>query len=111
MDESVIKHLEQQQVGTLKLSAAIRIGAMMHPQGVGSYFYDGKTCAIGAAYFGCGLTGAPRPAMAEEFQSRIPTSIEAERVFTHEVGRSISQANDDGWTREQIADWLEKKGY
>src|ERR1700741_3225132 len=50
MDESIVKHLEQPQVGTLKLSEAMRIGARLRPQCSGYLFNNGASCALGAAY-------------------------------------------------------------
>lgn len=53
MDESVVKEFEQQQVGKLKLSQAIRIGAALRPYAKGDVremWRQGRSCALLAAY-------------------------------------------------------------
>src|SRR5258706_3257598 len=45
----------QQTVGKMRLSGAIRIGARIRPQCEGSFFEDGRSCAMGAAMEGSGL--------------------------------------------------------
>ncbi len=103
MDESIVKHLEQQQI--TKLSQAIRIGARLRPQCFdGNIFSGGKSCAIGAAYEG--VTGrtfkGPRYSRVEEIFPDL----------TFALTEQIWMWNDsDGLTREQIADKLEKLGY
>lgn len=93
----------------MKLSEAIRRGALLKPQGHGDFFYNGKTCALGAA-----LDAAGR---LHDFDvSTIATLWPVEQTKTaHPVtgrldilGFNITSLNDVfGWTREQIADWVE----
>lgn len=100
MDESIVRHLEQPQVGTLTLSAAIRIGAKLRPQCFfGGFHSDGKTCAIAAAaeaIYG-DYTFAGKFAMTLTHDFRIPLG----EIYTR---------NDAGQSREEIADWLESQG-
>lgn len=108
MDESVIKHLEQPKVGTLKISEAMRIGARLRPQARGLYFTEGSSCALGAAYEG--VTGKYHEAGAD-FEG--PSMVDWFKSYFgvgHELGLDIAIRNDEGQTREQIADWLEAQG-
>ena len=59
MDESVVRVFEEQKVGKLKLSEAMRIGAKIRPQCL-HVLYDGvSSCALGAIYEGA--LGKPAP--------------------------------------------------
>lgn len=49
----------------MKLSEAIRLGAMLRPQGFGHVLKDGRSCALGAAYEAIGLD-ASKPFMTVE---------------------------------------------
>ncbi len=110
MDESVVKHLERPQVGTLKLSEAIRIGARMRPQCTGTFFSVGKSCAIGAAMDALGLKR-----FSEEYKDKNvcwPYNDAAKRFgVSLSMMEEIYGKNDSGQSREQIADWLESIGY
>jgi len=94
----------------MKLSEAIRLGAMLNPQGFGHnriYGPDGTkfTCALGAAeeagYNFAGILTGPLvfhppikcPACACYFYSEVPVMI----VHLNDLHR---------WTREGIADWV-----
>lgn len=107
MDQAEVLKFEQ-QVGKLKLSEAIRIGAKMKPKQGACYWSrdEDSCCALGAAAFGAGWTGYGEIGMvafiASHFQ--IPCDIENE-IHWRNVMRG------DGWTREKIADWLESQGY
>lgn len=108
MDESVVKEFEQQQVGTLKLSQAMRIGARMRPQTrAGCLFVDGASCALGAAYEG--LTGKTC-GTSEYHKVRQAFPAVNGKDGLNNLGFQIARKNDRGWTREAIADWLESKG-
>lgn len=110
MDESVIKHLKQPyrervlEGVPMKLSEAIRIGAKKRPQCSGTFFNDyGESCAMGAAMevmFGA---------------SRMNVKIEHLKGATdhlpNDIYMDVISMNDGGVTREQIADWLEAKGF
>lgn len=88
-----------------KLSAAIRVGAKLRPQGFGIAFGDGKSCALGAAYeahFGEQYTGGkffPFTLMGQTFG--IDGSI---------IDAIWNKNDKHRWTREHIADWLESQG-
>lgn len=121
MDESVVKHLERPQVGTLKLSEAIRIGARIRPQCAGAPFVDGRSCAWGAAAEGMGhpyiSTIWSLGAIEYALQRCQVDKREATRTFLGPTGVAGSlidhvwRLNDSGWTRESIADWLQSIGY
>lgn len=107
-DESVGKKLEQweqeqnaSRVGTLKLSEAIRIGARLRPQCKRSFFYYGKSCAIGAAIEGIGLKDAD---LVRVLRTRFA------KAWDSGVLNKVYAMNNSGQTREQIADWLEAQG-
>jgi hypothetical protein len=87
----------------LKLSAAIRIGALMHPQGRHLVYSHGKTCALGAA-----IAGRGGDLGREDYEYRESVLPD---VWGTPLAEEIIARNDfNGWTREQIADWLESKG-
>jgi len=82
----------------MRLSEAIRLGALWGPQIQGTYVSEqGGSCALGAAIQALGLK--PEFGYAE-----------LRRVFpdlSQSLVEAIVQRNDFlGWTREQIADWL-----
>jgi hypothetical protein len=95
----------------MKLNEAIRLGAMLHPQGFGSYAttnLNGRvlaTCTIGAA----------RMAGFSSFfnwRRAAPPIWCPECVGLRDLGSTIIHLNDDHcWTRERIADWLEASGH
>jgi hypothetical protein len=109
MDLSEIKKFEQAEVGTLKLSDAIRVGAPMHQQG--TFYYDreaGTTCAMGAAAFGAGWTPESGDMLA--FLSRtFPHIPEAIEVKVH--GMNACRRIGPEFSYQGIADWLEAQGY
>ena len=91
----------------LKLSEAIRLGAMMKPQGFGAYFTGGGSCAIGAA-----LDAIGRRRLAEVHWPILMCRLDAAMIPVQMpegcVGTVIAYMNDDyKWTREEIADWVE----
>lgn len=101
MDESIVKHLEAPARIT-KLSEAIRIGARIRPQVRSRFFIDGKSCALGAAYEG--MTGF-QPSEEMMYEHVLPVL-----GITQCLAESVAHKNDKGWTREAIADYLEKAG-
>lgn len=106
MDESVVKVFEEQGVGKLKLSAAIRIGAQMTTQCSRVYVdMQGGACAIGAAYVAekgyYPASWNPDDFIDWRRTKGLPQSLLME----------VYQRNDRGESREQIADWLEAQGY
>jgi len=107
----------------LRLSEAIRLGAMLKPQGSGAdsirYRHVTATCALGAA---CEAVGAEyREAGADLYGAvsarwpwvtraleALPNGDPWPMYYTHRsVADAIYTLNDHGWTREQIADWVE----
>ena len=84
----------------LKLSILIRLGCSMHPQGKEWNYFEGRTCAMGAAWKASGDPSWPR------FCAQWCVALRDARVDLVE----IFKRNDRGETREQIADWLESKG-
>lgn len=108
----------------MRLSEAIRLGAMLKPQGYTALVSSNgrRTCAIGAALDACGhlhvqksseLPFQWREHMA--FRSPCPDCGSDgfvywpdEEVNLGQALTTISHLNDEHhWTREQIADWVE----
>lgn len=112
-----------------KLSRAIREGAKLRPQCTGDYTLtreiDGQivdcTCALGAAFEA--ITGRlPLRDFLDDndrvlrtirrstgLSWTIQVNLPAGDLQTHPLA-ATSILNDSGWTREQIADWLESQG-
>lgn len=94
----------------MKLSEAIRLGAMLKPQGFGLGAGGAKaqaTCALGAAYEAAHVIGS-WPALVLAF----PQLTHIEKLACPVCGDTqdglIAHINDDHlWTREAIADWIE----
>lgn len=108
---------------TLKLSGAIRIGAKLRPQAKQYLFENGKSCALGAAYevvygypgdgvlsFPSSHSGMDPKDCAEWLGNRLSRAFPEIRRLPGGV-QDVWEKNDHGWTREQIADWLESQGY
>ena len=106
----------------MKLSEAIRLGAMLRPQGFGRVLdRNGRTCALGAAYEAVGIS-LTQPGeipknwlpMLDYAPWSIPcpacggrqTKADNYRKFT--FGETVvTHLNDvHKWTREAIADWV-----
>lgn len=103
----------------MKLSEAIRLGAMLRPQGFGRFFTGNarigrRSCALGAAGEAAGILNATAATRkwedSWELQKRFP--ILATRVYgTSDIRTTqgvIQQMNDHGMSREQIARWVEQ---
>jgi hypothetical protein len=99
----------QQKVGKLKLSEAIRIGAKIRPQCEGAFFRDGRSCAMGAAMEGSGLSYDPARAASPAAVARFPELFFTGTHYTN-LGREIFMRNDCHESRESIATWLEQQG-
>jgi hypothetical protein len=93
----------------MKLSEAIRLGAMLKPQGFGGNTTGPMatvTCALGAAYEAaevahCWIALSRRFPILMRIEWLVCPACD-ERVET-----PIPHLNDDHrWTREQIADWV-----
>lgn len=106
----------------LKLSEAIRLGAMLTPQGFGNDALSGEArCALGAAAAAAGMQCIFTLHLLVErwpflhTEVAYPTSTHRRiRLETTRAGdllllrSAIWRLNDvSGWTREQIADWVE----
>lgn len=106
----------------MKLSAAMREGAKLRPQAIGAYFYDGKSCALGAAaealdaaMYERGSDRAVEKLLGNQFglwgrkTTKLPCPAGCHTEYI--VGHMITHLNDDhDWEREAIADWLEGLG-
>jgi hypothetical protein len=105
----------------MRLSEAIRLGAMLKPQAFGRYFDQGRSCAMGAALEARGFCAASNDfptQVSEEWwpwtrngDARCPMLCAAWKRDWHErpdcFRAVIAHLNDSHkWTREQIADWV-----
>jgi hypothetical protein len=101
----------------LQLSEAIRLGAMLRPQGLGAYLRDGKSCALGAALEAVGTV----PSQLESAGTTLGEIIHRWSVaavgarcprcrgsyYVMTVVEAIVHLNDHHhWSREEIADWV-----
>jgi hypothetical protein len=86
----------------MRLSEAIRLGALWGPQIRGAYVSEqGGSCALGAAIQALSL----KPEFGYAELRRVFPGLRQPLV------EAIVQRNDFlGWTREQIADWLVSSG-
>lgn len=101
----------------MKLSDAIRLGAMLRPQAVGELFKDGGSCAIGAAIEACGISVASVDLNYDPIRAQwpwvmvmrdvAPGAIDVSEVAPIDALEIIWRLNDLAhWTREQIADYI-----
>ena len=91
----------------MKLSEAIRLGAMLDPQVRGAFFTAEGTCALGAA--AAALHGdAESLIQAFPVLSTSSTCPACDRFwFRDSVSGLIMHLNDyHGWSRTRIADWV-----
>jgi len=89
-----------------KLSDAIRLGATFKPQCTGTFFDNGRSCALGAALDAM-ATDDPN-----ELVRRFPHLEQHRNSFGWTLYSIIVELNDqEHWTRERIASWLESIGY
>ena len=96
----------------MKLSEAIRLGAMLRPQTFASFFGDDGSCAIGAASEAAGLRVGRAVDVDGLRKMWAPIwAIKAQCPVCDKrrgVASIIGHINDDHrWTRDQIADWVE----
>lgn len=109
MDLTEVRHFDV-QVGQIKLSTAMRLGALMRPQGFFRPFNRGMSCALGAAWEGMGHPYDPMMTSAE-IRRTLGTDRVSVELILH-VGHGITSLNDtEGWTRERIADLIAALGY
>jgi len=105
----VNEHAQHTSEGPMKLSEAIRLGAMMMPQAFRTLLTDDGACALGAALLAVGAQPeeAVRSALnrwpwASTVSADCPRCGRSRTVF-----RVITHLNDrHRWTREQIAKWV-----
>lgn len=111
----------------MKLSEAIRLGAMLKPQAFGEVNSSKGTCALGAAFEAAGLPiqyGAAvgglntrshlGPAMCHVIVPQAWFDLLEQQVvtcpecsFNNAISEVIPHLNDHHkWTRERIADWV-----
>lgn len=100
----------------MKLSEAIREGAKRRPQTQNTFFSNGASCALGAAYEHLeGFSALMYDSEDIEFELivkfpvleyAVQSPVDAE--MEDSLFNIISDLNDvRNWTREQIADWVE----
>lgn len=99
----------------MNLWTAIRLGAMLRPQGRLAYFHDGRSCAWGAA---CEAVGATFVNAAGNLCADIPATMRWE-FLPHpqcpecsdgiiSMFHLVAHLNDTHrWSRERIADHIE----
>lgn len=100
----------------MKLSEAIRLGAMTGPQCQSTFYYRGATCALGAAHMATGhlVHGDLLEAALDAEQAwglhderAIPCPAQCSLALTCGFDVITHLNEDHNWTREQIADWVE----
>lgn len=99
----------------MKLSEAIRLGAMNRRQAFKAYFCrsENTTCAIGAAIDAMGRLGNEWTCLSAVAEDLFPILVGhyvdcPVTGNTRSVFLLITELNDiHRWTREQIADWVE----
>lgn len=100
----------------MRLSEAIRLGAMLRPQGFGRGFDGSGTCAWGAAFEAAGYipknelfdsTWMPRWGQ-HAFHAIFDVRRQCPQCSRKYDTEMVVHLNDEHrWTREQIADWIE----
>jgi hypothetical protein len=104
IDEKAVGESQEVQQRITKLSQAIREGCKTTRQVAMVYIdHRGGACAIGAAMIAMGID----PTGLRSF-----SQLRKILGFPNGLHGPIADRNDNmGWTREQIADWLEAQGY
>lgn len=95
----------------MKLSEAVREGCKRGPQLKCDLYVlpSGASCFYGAAMLGLGMGDGYS---LSSLMTRLPSAQAAMYAFQDAHGYTPMDANDTrGWTREQIADWMESKGF
>ena len=105
----------------IRLSTAIRKGINRFPEQITqAYFKVNRACALGCAIYT--VYGVPDESLIDELVDDFPELHQDEyhikptgevqhKLNTDNLKDVIVSLNDDfGWTREQIADWLESEG-
>ena len=104
----------------MKLSEAIREGGKIRPQAFGTYFdEENRSCALGAASEGSGFryeqtrgsVTARFAKLEKHLRQHFPMLWQSQsESIASDLWYAISERNDDGMTRSEIADWLEAQG-
>lgn len=90
----------------MKLSEAIRLGAMLKPQAFGKLSDGVGTCALGAAEDAVGMSWfAAWPLQHPAFTAGCPACKYVPDVIDQATPAHLNDVHR--WTREQIADWVE----
>lgn len=104
----------------MRLSEAIRLGALLRPKAIGYFFKDGASCAQGAALEATGTLYDDNPESSLFYHGMMVTRWRWIRQRARcpvcglkvPVGGVIPHLNNQtggahDWPREQIADWVE----
>jgi hypothetical protein len=95
----------------VRIYEAIRLGSMLRPQGIDFFMKDGRSCAFGAALEAVGVefdSGSPRETPLNVWPWLLGMATDPTTGLSEPLCRIIPDLNNEhGWTREQIADWLE----
>ena len=102
----------------MKLSEAIRLGAMLRPQTTGAIYKHGKSCAWGAAWEAVGgdithwdySKGISSISICQDYWPKLSLAYVPNPITgdTRPIWSIIESLNDNPncWTRERIADWV-----
>lgn len=101
----------------MKLSEAIRLGAMLRPQTTGAIYKHGKSCAWGAAWEAVGGDiehwiqdgSISSQTICEQYWPELNRKVAHPLVEGEwSLASTIESLNDNPhcWTRERIADWV-----
>ena len=92
-----------------ELADAIRRGAKMRPRQASNLLFDGfGTCAIGGAAEARGWVPTIVDIDLKQWVAKFVPELTGGSVLDKEsLFYKISFRNDSGWSREQIADWLD----
>ncbi len=95
-------------VPKLKLSEAIRLGAMLAPQGWHALLdREGRTCALGAALAASGAITIDALRELYPILEELYVGCPVDGYSRQPLSIMIVRLNDIfGWTREAIADWV-----
>ena len=107
MDQSEVLKFDA-KVGVVKLSDAIRIGAQLRPESQrGDYVFFSRcgSCALGAGYQA--LTGT----CPMEDHTLFEKLTDLTGVPNSVLNRASDLFEEAGYSREEVADWLEHQGY
>jgi hypothetical protein len=96
-----------------KFSQAIRLGATFKPQGFGAeaMYSTQKSCVLAAASDALGITDNKYHMLRERFPALDSEVSHPTIPYRDNIWTICYVLNDqDHWSREKIANWLEKQG-